>query len=95
MPLISERLLRTPLRRPFEGTGILFRMGLSRAAEGQTLFSRTAVLAVRESAILRFLGNLGFSAMSDFAGKVEEEENRFLAEAFRAMRADVEAMGTP
>jgi len=94
LPLIGERLLRSPLRRPFEGTGVVFRIGFTRERELQTLFERTTVLAVRESAIMRFLGNLGFTAMSDFAGKAEEEENRFLAEAFRAMRADVAAMDT-
>ncbi len=93
LPLIGEQLLRSPLRRPFEGTGVVFRIGFTRAREPQTLLSRTLVFAVRESAIMRFLGNLGFTAMSDFAGKAEEEENRFLAEAFRAMRADVAALG--
>ena len=38
---------------------------------------------------MRFLGNLGFTAVSDYAGKSEEDENRFLAEAFGAMRADI------
>ena len=94
LPLIGERLLRAPLRRPFEGSGVQFRIGFTRGGEPQTLLSRTLVVAVRESAIMRFLGNLGFTAMSDFAGKAEEEENRFLAEAFRAMRADMAAMGT-
>jgi hypothetical protein len=91
LPLIGERLLRTPLKRPFEGQGVRFRIGFTRAAEGQTLFGRTSVIAVRESAIMRFLGNLGFTAMSDYAGKVEDEENRFLAETFAALRADIAA----
>jgi hypothetical protein len=41
---------------------------------------------------MRWIGNLGFGAMTDFAGSVEEEENRFLTELFRAMRADMEAL---
>jgi hypothetical protein len=88
LPLIAERLLRSPLRRPFEGRGVVFRLGLRSGADGQTLLNRTFDVAVRESAIMRFLGNLGFTAVSDYAGKVEEEENRFIAEAMRAMRAD-------
>ncbi|MEQ1693053.1 MAG: hypothetical protein ABMA00_17315 [Gemmatimonas sp.] len=89
LPPLAEQLLHTPLRRPFEGAGVQFRIGFIRGTNGQTVLARSVVLAVRESAIMRFLGNLGFTAMSDFAGKVEEEENRFLAEAFAALRADV------
>ncbi len=93
LPLIAERLLRSPLQRPFQGRGMVFRVGFRNGPEGQTLFARTFDVAVRESAIMRFLGNLGFTAMSDYAGKVEEQENRFIAEAFAAMRADIRAIG--
>jgi len=91
LPLISERLLHSPLKRPFEGDGVRFRIGFTRTPSGQTIFGRTSTVAVRESAIMRFLGNLGFTAMSDFEGKVEDEENRFMAELFAAMRADIAA----
>jgi hypothetical protein len=91
LPLIAERLLRTPLERPFQGSGATFRMYVRTGPDGVSLLGRTFELAVRESAIMRFLGNLGFTAMSDFAGTVEDQENRFIAEAFRAMRADLKA----
>ena len=91
LPLIAERLLRTPLERPFQGTGVAFRMHVRTGPDGVSLLGRTLDLTVRESAIMRFLGNLGFTAMSDYAGAVEEQENRFIAEAFRAMRADMRA----
>ncbi|MEO7522040.1 MAG: hypothetical protein ABIW79_09515 [Gemmatimonas sp.] len=91
LPLIAERLLRSPLRRPFMGEGMLFRLGVRTGPEGATLLGRIFSVAVRESAIMRFLGNLGFTAMSDYAGTVEEEENRFIAEVFQAMRADIRA----
>ncbi len=89
LPLIAERLLSSPLRRPFEGKGVVFKLGFRSGSDGQTLMSRTFEGTVRESAIMRFLGNLGFTAVSEFAGKVEEEENRFIAEGMRAMRGDV------
>ena len=89
LPLITERLLRTPLRRPFAGTGVRFTLGFRAGPGGQTLLSRELDFAVRESAIMRFLGNLGFIAMSDYAGTVEEEESRFIAEAMAALRADL------
>ena len=93
LPLLAEQLLRSPLRRPFEGTGVQFRIGLLREAGGETQLARALVVAVRESAIMRFLGNLGFTAMSEFAGVVEEEENRFIAEVFAALRADFHGVG--
>lgn len=92
LPLIAERLLSSAIRRPFEGTGVYFKLGLRTGPNGQTISERIVDVAVRESAIMRWLGNLGFTAMSDFAGAVEEEENRFLVELFRAMRTDMETL---
>ena len=93
LPLFTERMLQTPLRRPFEGTGLVARVGFKTGNDGQTLLSRQVDVAIRESAIVRFLGNLGFGAMSDYAGAVELEEHRFIAEGFAAMRADIAAIG--
>jgi hypothetical protein len=92
LPLIAERLLSSAIHRPFEGSGVYFKLGLRVGPNGQTISERVVDVAVKESAIMRWLGNLGFTAMSDFAGRVEEEENRFLTELFRAMRADMEAL---
>ena len=91
-PLIAERLLRSPLHRPFEGKGVLFTLGLRAGPDNQTLLTREFDFTVRESAIMRFLGNLGFTAMSDYAGQVEEEESRFIAESMAAFRADISAL---
>ncbi|MEP6778924.1 MAG: hypothetical protein ABJC26_03480 [Gemmatimonadaceae bacterium] len=94
LPLVSRQLLRSPLRRPFEQNGILVRLGF-RSTPGQaTMLYRDFDIAVAESAIMRFIGNLGFTAMNDYAGTVEKEENRFLMEMFAAMRADVKALGS-
>lgn len=89
LPLLAEQLLHAPLKRPFEGRGALFRLGFVRGPSDQTILTRTAEGVVNESAIMRYLGNLGFTAMSDYAGIVEEEENRFLAEGMAALRADI------
>ena len=88
LPLASRYLIRAPLERPFKGAGATLRIALRDADGAQTVLARNAAIAVQESAILRFLGSLGFTAMSDFAGKSEAEENRFIAEAFAALRAD-------
>jgi hypothetical protein len=87
-PLAVNHLIRTSLRHPFEGEGISVRISVRERVGPQTLLSREAGLAVQESAIVRWLGGLGSSAMSDFAGKAEAEENRYVYEVLSALRAD-------
>jgi len=93
LPLFTEQMLQTPLRRPFDGTGLVGRLSIKSGSDGQTLLSRQFDVAIRESAIVRFVGNLGFGAMNDYAGAAELEEHRFIAEGFAAVRADLAAMG--
>ena len=91
LPPVVGYLLKSPLRRPFEGSGTTFRFTVRDQPGGQTLMSRRGTTSVRESAILRFLGKLGGSAMGEFVSNAEEEENAFNAGVFSAMRADVNA----
>ena len=91
LPLATEHLIRSPLRRPFEGSGALFRLGVRDSAGGQTLLTRQARLSVQESAIMRFIGALGAHATSELADQVERERDRFLCEAFAALREDIGA----
>jgi hypothetical protein len=101
LPPIAGRLVRGSLNRPFEGSGVTARLTVKRLGNGQTAIHRRTEVAVSESAIMRWLGNLGFTAMDDFAGRVELEEARFLSEAMLAMRQDIAALaptaagGTP
>ena len=92
LPLISARLLRGPLRRPFAGEGALFRLGL-RAGQGgaPTVLLRHSRLSVQESGILNFLNSLGGTAMDDFGSAVQREENAWLHELFVALRDDARA----
>ena len=87
LPLATRHLIRAPLRRPFEQGGSTIWLTL-REDNGATHLSRGFRTTVKESAILRWIGVLGWTAMSDFSGPSEEEENRFLAESFTAMRVD-------
>ena len=89
LPLITERLLRTPLRRPFQGSGALLQIGVRDTAGAQTILNRRVQVAVQESAILRFIGRLGAIAVSDYAGAVEREEMAWLHEVFTALVADI------
>ncbi len=88
-PLAVDKLIRSPLRRPFQGRGLELRLGVRDDIPPQTLSFRTLHLIVNESAIMRWIGRLGASAFSDFSGRVEAEENRYLARLFAALRADV------
>jgi hypothetical protein len=87
-PLAVNNLIRTSLRHPFEGEGITLRVSVRDGAGPQALLSRQAGGAVQESAIVRWLGGLGNSAMSDFAGRAEAEENRYVFEVLTALRGD-------
>jgi len=92
LPFITEHLIRTPLQRPFDGTGVIFHIGVRDSADAQTLFERRAHATVQESGILRFLNSLGSGAMSDLADRTEREEEAFLRELFLALQADARAL---
>ena len=92
LPPTVGYLIKTPLRRPFQGQGILFRLAILDTPGQQSIIGRRTSATVQESAILRFLNRLSGTAMGDFVGKAETEENRFSAEAFAAMRLDARAL---
>jgi hypothetical protein len=88
LPLVTERLLRSPLRRPFQGPGALFAMSVRDSAEAQTILLRRLHIEVKESAILRFISRLSSAAYGDFQGRVEREQLAWLKEVFDALVAD-------
>ncbi|MFN2602403.1 MAG: hypothetical protein ABR582_06550 [Gemmatimonadaceae bacterium] len=92
LPSAVSFMIHTPLKRPFQGPGAMFRLVLHENPGSQTIISRRTLTVVQESAILRFLGRLGAEAMGDFVGNSETEENRFSAEVFYALRNDIRAM---
>lgn len=91
-PLAVNHLIRSALRRPFADEGAQLRLALQRRADGQTVIARRARVQVQEGAIVRWLGGLGAGAMDEFSGRAEEDENRFLAELFVALREDFAAL---
>jgi hypothetical protein len=94
LPLITERLLRTPLRRPFLGNGSMFRIGVRDSVGGQTILLRRLHLEVQESTILRFIGRLGATAVGDYQGNAEKEMNVWLREVLAGIVADLQGLGT-
>jgi hypothetical protein len=91
LPLGVRHLVSGTLDRPFAQEGMLLRLALRDAEPGQTLLVRRFDVAIKESAIVRWLGGLGSKAMDDFAGRAEAEENRFTADLLFALRGDLAA----
>lgn len=92
LPPTVRFFIKSPLRRPFQGSGATFRISIRDYPGRQTILTHRSEAVVQESAILRFLGKLGATAMGDFVGNSEDQENRFNAEVFTALRADVRAV---
>lgn len=92
LPPAVGYLIKTPLRRPFQGQGVLFRLVLNASPGRQSIIDRRTSATVQESGILRFLNRLSGTAMGEFVGKAETEENRFSAEVFNAMRFDANGL---
>jgi hypothetical protein len=91
LPFVAERLIRSPLRRPFEDGGALFRVSVHDSAGEQSMFERHTRLDVQESTIMRFLGGLGSHAIGDLDASVVADEGRFLRDGFTALAADMHA----
>ena len=88
-PLAVDKLIKVPLRRPYQGEGALLTLGVRDDLGPQTISERQARFAVSESAIMRWLGGLGAGAFSEFSGRTELEENLFLYEMWEALRKDI------
>jgi hypothetical protein len=88
LPLGVRHLVSGTLDRPFVQEGMLLRLAFRDAEPGQTVLVRRFDVAIKESAIVRWLGGLGSKAMDDFAGRAEAEENRFTADLLFALRGD-------
>lgn len=90
LPPLVGTLIKTPLRRPFEGDGTLLAYAVRDSAGAQTLVTRDYRIAVQESAILRFFNRLGNASVNDFRSSgAEAESEKFLGDVFAAMQADV------
>jgi hypothetical protein len=92
LPPTVGTLLKSALRRPFQGQGIPIRVSIRDTPGAQTILNRRLALVVQESGVLRFLNRLSGTAVGDFLGASEREANRFNSDAFRALREDVAAL---
>lgn len=95
LPPLVEQMINSPLKRPFAGDGVTLTYAIRDSAGAPTVSDRSYRLVVQESAVLRFLGKLGNSALSDFRAGAEREADLFAAELWRAMRADAQTVELP
>lgn len=93
LPPLVATMLKSPLRRPFEKGGFTFRLAVRDSAGAQTVIARQIDGTVKESSILRWMSGLSGTAMSDYVGPSEVEENRFVMDAFYGLKADFQSLG--
>jgi hypothetical protein len=92
LPFVTARLIRSPLRRPFQGNGSTFEIAVIDSAGGQTILARRAHLDVKESAIMRFLSSIIARIFDDLDAAVEQEEADFIRELMGAFQQDARAI---
>lgn len=88
LPMAAERLLRSPLRRPFQDPGVMYQLSVRDSAGAQTIVTRRSHSEVHESTIMRFIGALVSRVVTELGGKVEDEEFAYFGRVFDAMRHD-------
>ncbi len=90
-PLAVDHLMHDALRRPFAGEGTWTRLVARSEPAGYTEVVRDFHMEVQESAIVRWLSAFGNSAMGDVTVRVEQQKDRFIADAIAAFGADLAA----
>ena len=88
LPMAAERLLRSPLHRPFQDPGVTYALSVRDSTGAQTILTRRSHSEVHESAIMRFIGALISRVVTELGGKVEDEEFAYFGRLFDAMRHD-------
>ena len=90
-PLAVDHLMRGALRRPFAGEGTWMRVTARDEPGRPTILARDFHMDVQESAIVRWIGGIGNSAMRDVTVRVEHQKDRFFYDALAALGADLSA----
>ncbi|HEY5220295.1 MAG TPA: hypothetical protein VIJ16_10830, partial [Gemmatimonadaceae bacterium] len=95
LPLATAHLLQSPLRRPFQGAGITYRLAVRDSAGAQTVLIRQSHSEVHESPIMHFIGSLISHVVTELGGQIQDEQFHYMARVFDAMRQDFGALLPP
>ena len=95
LPLATAHLLSSPLARPFQGEGMMYRVAVRDTAGAQTILTRTAHGEVHESTMMNFIGGLISRVILDQDGEVQKQEFQFYGDVFDAMRRDFGTLLAP
>lgn len=92
LPFAAAHFLHGPLKRPFEGRGMIYRVAVRDTAGAQTILTRSSHVEVHEGGIIRFIGGLISRVILEQKGSIQEQEFAFYGSAFLAMRQDLGAL---
>jgi hypothetical protein len=95
LPFLVKPFLRASLVYPFEPPGSEVGWAVESGPAGETLLVGGYRARVRESWIVRWLGGLTGTAVSEFRRGAEAEADRFNRECLQALRADLSRLGAP
>ena len=90
-PLALDRLVTTPLARPFADSGARYEILVTDTAGAQTEFQQSYAFNVEESPILRWLDRVNEQFNNAFSDSATAEANAYFASFLAAARADVRA----
>jgi hypothetical protein len=89
---MTEDLIGSALRRPFQGAGAMFRLAVRDSSHVPTMLVRRGRLDVQEGKVMRVLNGFVAKMFTDINANVEREEAAFLRDALVAFRHDAEAL---
>ncbi|MDE3217414.1 MAG: hypothetical protein KGO03_13480 [Gemmatimonadota bacterium] len=92
LPFAAAHFLHGPLKRPFEGRGMSYRVAIRDTAGAQTILTRSSHVEVHEGGVIRFIGGLISRVLLEQKGEIQDEEFRYYGAAFLAMRDDLGAL---
>lgn len=90
-PLALDRLVTSPLARPFADSGIRYELLVTDSVGRQTEFQQRYELDVEESPILRWLNRVSAHLNTAFSDSATTELNAYFASFLAATRADIRA----
>jgi hypothetical protein len=89
IPFVIEPFMKASLRRPFEGPGASYALGVEDDPEAQTRITQAYEVAVRETWIVKWLGGAVGGTLLEYENGPEEEAGRFSNDVLQALKDDL------